>query len=121
MKSNSERVLELLRKRNARYKFKELMSLAKLSVRELRKVIAELRKTQKNLVFGKFDRTYFLSDTPTQYSNQTDLSQEMDEEGSFGLISDTHFGSDAERVDLVRDAYDEFYRQGITKVFHSGD
>lgn len=120
-KSNAERVLALLQKRNARHKFKELMALAKLSVKELREAIAELRKQNRNIVFGKFDRTYFLSDTPTQYSNQTDLSEEMPDEGTFGLISDTHLGSDAERLDLVRDAYAEFKRQGITKVFHSGD
>lgn len=119
--TNAEKVLALLHKRNARYKFKELMALAKLSLKEMREAIAELRKTQKNLVFGKFDRTYFLSDTPTQYSNQTDLSQDMDDEGVFGLISDTHFGSDAERTDLVKFAYDEFARQGCTQVFHSGD
>lgn len=118
---SSERVLTLLQKRGARYKFKELMALTRLSLKEMREAIAELRKTQRNLVFGKFDRTYFLSDTPTQYSNQTDLSQEMEDEGSFGLISDTHLGSDAERLDLVNEAYDEFERQGIKKVFHSGD
>ena len=121
MKTNAERVLDLLRKRNARYKFKELMGLTKLTVKGLREAIAEVRKNQKNVVFGKFDRTYFLSDTPTQYSNQTDLSEEMEDSGTFGLISDTHFGSDAERIDLVKDAYAEFARQGITKVFHSGD
>lgn len=120
-KSNSERVLALLQKRNARYKFKELMALTRLSLKEMREAIAEVRKTQRNLVFAKFDKTYYLSDTPTQYSNQTDLSQEMDDEGSFGLISDTHFGSDAERPDIVAAAYDEYARQGITKVFHTGD
>lgn len=120
-KSNSERVLALLQKRNARYKFKELMALTRLSVKELRAAIAEARQVQKNLVFAKFDRTYFLSDTPTWYSNQTDLSELMPEEGSFGVISDTHLCSEAERLDIVNAAYDEYARQGITKVFHAGD
>lgn len=120
-KSNAERVLGLLQKRNARYKFKELMSLTKLSVKELRAAIAELRQSQKNLVFAKFDRTYYLSDTPTWYSNQTDLSELLPEAGSIGVLTDTHLCSDAERLDLVNNAYDEFARQGITTVFHVGD
>lgn len=120
-KSNAERVLALLQKRNARYKFKELMRLTRLSLKDMRAAIAELRKTQKNLVFAKFDKTYYLSDTPTWYSLQTDLSQEMPDEGSFGMISDSHLGSVAERLDVLNDAYDEFARRGITKVFHCGD
>lgn len=116
-----ERVLALLQRRNARYKFKELMTLTRSSLKEMREAIAEARKVQNNLVFAKFDRTYFLSDTPTWYSNQTDLSEQMPDRGSFGLISDTHLCSDAERLDLVREAYRTFKRRGITKVFHVGD
>jgi predicted phosphodiesterase len=120
-KSNAELVLSVLLRKNARYKFKELMALTRLSLKEMRATIAELRRTQVNLVFAKFDRTYYLSDTPTWYNNQTDLSEEMPTKGTFGLISDTHLCSDAERLDLVREAYRTFKARGITKVFHSGD
>lgn len=120
-KTNAERVLGVLLRKNARYKFKELMALTRLSLKDMRETIAELRKSQRNLVFAKFDRTYYLSDTPTWYNNITDLSQEMPSKGSFGLITDTHLCSDAERLDLVRDAYDIFAKRGISKVFHVGD
>lgn len=119
--SPRDRVLALLQKRNARYKFKHLMALAKLTREETEAAIAEVRKTHKNLVFAKYDRTFFLSDTPTWYSNQTDLSRRLPSEGAFGVVTDTHLCSDAERLDLVNLAYDEFVKAGITTVFHVGD
>lgn len=119
-KSAAETVLSLLRKRNARYKFKELARVAKLTTGELTLAIAEVRQQVPNLVFAKFDKTYYLSDTPTWYSNQSDLSH-LPCEGEIGVVSDTHLTSDAERLDLVRLAYDEFARRGITTVFHVGD
>lgn len=115
------KVLALLMKRNARYKFRDLAKAAGLTFAELEKSIAEIRQTRKNLVYAKFDRTYYFGDTPTWYSNQTDLSQAMPLEGSFGCISDTHLGSVAERLDLMKMAYDTFAERGITKVFHCGD
>lgn len=120
-KTPEQRVSALLSKKNARYKFRQLQSLAGLNARQLDHAIAEIRKTRPDLVYAKFDRTYYFAKTPTWYSNQTDLSAEMPLEGKFGLISDTHLGSVAERLDIVREAYAEFASQGITKVFHCGD
>lgn len=111
----------LLRKRNARYKFKELAKLAKLTYKQTEQAIAELRKKHNNLVYAKFDKTYYFSDVVTHYSNQTDLSQTMAMEGQFGFISDTHLGSIGERLDLVKWAYDTFAERGIKQVFHTGD
>lgn len=119
-KSAADLVLQLLRKRNARYKFKDLAKAAKLTHAELTATIAEVRKLVPNLVFAKFDKTYYLSETPTWYSNQTDLSH-LPTEGELGVVSDTHLCSEAERLDIVRDAYDEFARRGITTVLHAGD
>lgn len=39
----------------------------------------------------------------------------------FGLLSDTHLGSNKERVDALEMAYDRFSRDGIKVVFHCGD
>ncbi len=116
-----ERVMKLLRVKNSRYKFKELRQLAHATNQELEIAISEIRQTHRNLVFAKFDETFYLSDTPTWYSNQTDLSREMDLKGSFGLVSDTHLGSVAERLDILNLAYDHFASLGIKKVFHCGD
>ena len=111
----------LLRKRNARYKFKELAALAKLTYKATEQAIAQLRQKHNNLVYAKFDKTYYFSDVVTHYSSQTDLSQIMPLEGSFGLLSDTHLGSIGERLDLVKWAYDTFAERGIKQVFHCGD
>lgn len=111
----------LLRRRNARYKFKELAKLAGLTYKQTEQAIAELRTKHGNLVFAKFDKTYYFSDVVTHYSNLTDLSQGMPLEGQFGLISDTHLGSIGERLDLLKWAYDTFAARGIKQVFHCGD
>jgi len=39
----------------------------------------------------------------------------------FGLVSDTHFGSNRERLDALEMAYDRFANEGINVVFHCGD
>lgn len=119
--SPKERVLKLLQRRNARLKFKEIRDQAKLSNKETELVIAEIRKTRNDLVYAKFDKTFYFSDVVTHYSNQTDLSQVMPLEGQFGFISDTHLGSIGERLDLMKWAYDTFAERGIKQVFHTGD
>lgn len=119
--SPGQRVLKLLQRKNARLKFKEIRALAKLTVKETELAIAEIRKAHKNLVFAKFDKTYYFSEVPTQFANRTDLSQVMPLKGCFGVISDTHLGSNAERLDLIRKAYDTFAERGIKQVFHCGD
>ncbi len=116
-----EKVLQLLLKKDARYKFKHLVAITHLSKGEVEAAIAAIRKTHKNLVFAKFDKTFYLADTPTWYSNQTDLSRVMPLEGCFGVISDTHLASVAERLDLVNLAYDTFQSHGVKQVFHIGD
>lgn len=106
---------------NKRLKFKELKALTKLSSDELDHAIADLRKTRSDLMFGKFDKCYWFSNTPTWYSNQTDLSNVLPLEGRVGIISDTHLCSVAERLDVVEEAYDVFADLGIQHVFHNGD
>lgn len=117
----AEQVLLLLHKPGTRMKFKEIMAQTGLSRQILSQAITEVRNHENNLVFGKFDRTYYFSEVTTWYSNRTDLSQEMPLEGSFGLISETHMASDAERLDLINLAYDTYEKRGIKKVFHCGD
>lgn len=116
-----DRVLRLLEQRNARYKFRELKKLARLNSRDLEQALAQVRSIRPNLIYAKFDRTFYLADTPTWYSMSTDLSPEMPLEGVFGMISDTHLGSVAERLDLCNYAYDIFAESGCKQIFHSGD
>lgn len=122
MKSTpTERVLGMLKRPGGRFKFKHFVAELKLSTKDVEGAIADLRKSHPNLVFAKFDRTFYLSDTPTPYNFQTDLSRVLPKEGCVGLISDTHLCSNAERLDLVNFAYDTFKARDIKQVFHSGD
>lgn len=120
-KTPCEMVYELLSKRNARYKFKQIVALTGLTHKEVEQAIHEIREKYKTVVFAKFDRTFYLSDTPTWYSDSTDLSQTMPLEGVFGLVSDTHLASVAERLDILKDAFDTFEKAGVKQVFHCGD
>lgn len=121
MNPNSEKILRLLQRPGARYKFKHLAKTCRLTNTQTEEAIAELRKSQPNLTFAKFDRTFYLSNTPTHYNFQTDLSRQLPLEGCVGLVSDTHLCSNAERLDLVNLAYDTFASRGIKVVLHSGD
>lgn len=115
------KVLRVLQKPNARLKFKHICRLTKLQPHLVERSIAELRETHKNLVFAKFDRTFYLSPTPTPYNYQTDLSRHLPLEGCVGVVSDTHLCSNAERLDIINHAYDTFAQRGIKVVLHSGD
>jgi predicted phosphodiesterase len=39
----------------------------------------------------------------------------------FGIVSDTHLGSKAERLDAIAAAYDTFQQEGVRAVYHVGD
>lgn len=117
----TERVFALLKRPPGRYKFKHIVRQTRLTAQEVELAIVEVRKQHPNLTFAKFDKTFYLSDTPTQYNFQTDLSTVLPLEGCVGLITDTHLCSNAERLDLVNFAYDTFKARGIKHVFHSGD
>lgn len=116
-----ERVIKLLSKPNTRLKFKEIKAKLNCTGKALDMAIATIRQMRSDLLFGKFDHCYWFSDVPTWYSNQTDLSKVVPESGMFGVVSDTHLGSVAERLDVLNNAYDEFERLGIKVVFHIGD
>lgn len=118
---NTEKLLNVLSKRNARHKFKELQSLTKLTQVQLNEAIRLLRLERGDLQFGKYDKTYWLADRPTWYSDQTDISKGMPLKGKFGFVADMHLCSIAERLDVLNDAYDDFERQGINLVLCTGD
>jgi predicted phosphodiesterase len=128
MKKTLSQLLEgLLSKPHARLKFSEIrneltrLSGQTISQKEVENAIAVLREKRRDLVYAKFDRTFYLSNTPTWYSNSTDLSRKMPKDGYFGIVSDTHLGSHAERLDILNQAYNAFQKRGIKTVFHIGD
>ncbi len=115
----TEKVLIALKKDRS-WKFRELKSIAKTTNNGLAEIIRNLRAQGYQIVLNRFDRTYHLSKIPTPYSNFFDMSW-LPLKGKLGIISDTHLCSEAERLDLVNKAYDDFASQGITTVIHAGD
>jgi predicted phosphodiesterase len=119
--SPADRIIAVLSKPNVRLKFKDLAVKAKINPAELSKFLIAAREIRPDLTYGKFDRTYWLTNTPTWYSNSTDLSGVLNSDGEIGVVSDTHLASVADRLDLLNEAYDIFRERGIEHVFHIGD
>jgi predicted phosphodiesterase len=121
LQENAETVIRTLSRPHTRLKFSDLARAAGITKAALEECLPEARRIRPDLVFGKFDRTYWLSNTPTWYSNQTDLSKIMPMEGIFGIVSDTHMASIADRLDILEYAYDVFEQHDIQTVLHCGD
>lgn len=118
---STEKVLRVLSKQGARFKFKELQTATGLTAAQLNEAIVGVRKIRGDLTFGKHDKTYWLTNRPTWYSDQTDISKELPLKGRFGFVADMHLCSIAERLDVLNEAYDDFEKQGITHVLCTGD
>lgn len=114
-----EKLIGALQK-DRRYKFRELRAICGITNEALHALIGECRSEGFKIVYGKLDRTFFLSRTPTPYTDGFDMSF-LPEKGKVGLVSDTHLCSDSERLDLVNKAYDRFEDEGIKTVIHAGD
>lgn len=117
--TTAERILKLFEKRNSRYKFRELARAAG-GKDKANEAIAQLRKEGKQIVYSKADHRFYLAHIPTPYSDYFDMTW-LPQSGKLGLISDTHLCSDAERLDLLQEAYDIFQANGVTVVLHCGD
>lgn len=55
------------------------------------------------------------------FSHTTPITEYFRREARIGIVSDSHFGSLWERLDLVKKAYTIMHRQGIKTVLHAGD
>ena len=111
--------LESLLLKGHRATEKELAKALGKTVKSIRQEIDQLRSAGKQILFSKEDKTYYLSDLPTWFSRHTDLN--LPDEGEIGCVSDTHLASNAERLDLLNEIYDDFADSGITTVLHTGD
>lgn len=103
------------------YTFRELAEKAGLTKPQLDLALNELRKTHRNIRFLKFSKQYQLDKTPTPYFQLHNFSHILPLEGVIGLISDTHLGSVAERLDILEHAYTTYKECGVEHVFHTGD
>lgn len=114
-----EKLIKALLK-DKRYKFRDLRSIVGCTNKHLESLISECRADGLKIVYGKLDRTFFLSRASTPYSTPFDMSW-LPSKGKLGLVSDTHLCSDAERLDLIEKAYTRFSEEGIKTVIHAGD
>jgi predicted phosphodiesterase len=119
MTDTQQKLIDLLSKPNARFTFKELASRLHLTKKQTNDAINKARDARKDILFGKYDRTYYIQRIPTPYSRVTKLP--VPTEGRLGLVSDTHLCSEAQRLDCLIEAYRDFQQQGITTVLHMGD
>lgn len=115
--SNEEKILHLLK--GKRLSFKEILRTLKLTADQFSEAVLNLRKQGVNVQYAKHDKSFFISAVPTVFHQSFPL--EMPLKGKFGVVSDTHLCSDAERLDLLNEAYDDFVVQGIATVLHCGD
>lgn len=116
----SEKVFALLQTGDM-YTFRDLVDKAGLTKAQLDTALDELRKVHRNIRYLKFSKQYQLDKTPTPYFQMHNFSHVLPLVGSIGLISDTHLGSTAERLDILEYAYSVFKDAGIAHVFHTGD
>ena len=114
-----EKLIQALQK-DKRYKFRDLCGITGLTNDGLNVLIAELRGEGYKVVYGKMDRTFFLSKASTPYSTPFEMSW-LPLKGKLGLLSDTHLCSDAERLDIIEKAFTRFADEGIKVVLHAGD
>lgn len=119
-KTDTEKVLLCLQT-GGMFTFREIADATTLTKSRVEKALQELRGTHRNIRFLKFSKQYQLDRTPTPYYQLHNFSHVLPLEGTVGLISDTHLGSIAERLDIMEHAYDTFKAKGIEHVFHSGD
>lgn len=102
-----------------RISFKEILRVLHLTADEFNQAVFTLRNNGVNVVYAKHDKTFFISSVPTVFHHSRPIDVPL--RGKFGALSDTHLCSDAERLDLLGEAYDDFVRQGISVVLHCGD
>lgn len=118
--SPAERIFAILQS-GGMFNFRELSEKSGLTKPELEEAIHEMRLNHPNVRFLKFSKQYQLDKTPTPYFQQHNFARSLELEGVIGLISDTHLGSIAERLDILEEAYSTFKECGVSQVFHTGD
>ncbi|MDD2679095.1 MAG: metallophosphoesterase family protein [Candidatus Nanoarchaeia archaeon] len=119
VKSTDEQILYDLGKRGLGYDaFLEKYEMDKKATKAH---IAELKKKGYNITTLVVDSEAIFK-LQKYVSEKTSLTQlEIDEEFSFGLISDTHLCARTCRLEALCEYYDEIERRGIHNVDHCGD
>lgn len=96
--------------------FAEKLSLTSVQAKELLTYLSH--HDGFNLVFTN-NKWQLVDLLPAE--DPLELSKLTGTQWKFGVVSDTHLCSTAERLDVLEAAYDEFARQKIDTVFHAGN
>lgn len=86
-----------------------------VSPRRLRETLGELEKAGYNI---------YVDDDVVSLTRQEEgevMSSAIEGGLRFGVISDTHLGCKAERLDVLDSLYDWYAEEGITTVYHAGN
>lgn len=81
-----------------------------------------IRTLEKRLRDSEVARELFAEQIrATRFRHSTPIKEYFRTEAKIGIVSDSHFGSLWERLDLVKKAYAIMHRMGIRTVLHAGD
>lgn len=106
-------------------KKKDLRELAdQFDVSPKRIILAIEQLESKNILVDNFSDGGFMlakSVAPVDRAKVIDLSKHKEIEYPLGFITDTHIGSNYERLDVLNALYDRFEQYGIETVYHGGN
>jgi predicted phosphodiesterase len=119
--SGETQILNALKKLGDAASVEELADLADMSPRRVRAALDNLGRDGYRV--EATSRAAKLDRFPSEQSNRVKLTPSLFDGDvfRFGVVSDTHLGSKAERPDAVDAAYDVFQQEQIQDVFHVGD
>lgn len=116
-----ERVLAALKQAGDSATVEEIADLADISPRRVREALERLGHDGYRVAAS--EESVRLERVPTETGERHKFSPALFEGDMlrFGVVSDTHLGSAAQRPDAIEAAYDVFVNEGIVDVFHVGD
>lgn len=95
----------------------ELAQVTGIGKRELRDRLHSLKESGYDI--RKEGQYYYIE--KHGYSRDSDYVLDLPEYFKIGVVSDTHIGSKASRIDALNDFYEFAKREGVYVVFHGGD
>jgi predicted phosphodiesterase len=119
--TNDAWLLGALKKAGDQASVSELADLADVAPRRVREALERLGDAGYRV--REEDEAVRLERIPTETGERHTARPELFDGDlfRFAIVSDTHLGSKAERIDALQTAYEVIAREGITTVYHGGD
>jgi predicted phosphodiesterase len=113
-----EKMLKLLLKK--KLNLEQLSNHFKVSVKEIRETLDELKKEGKNLEVED-NLIQIVKSIPPSKPTCISMRRFVGKKWRFGYITDTHLGSKYERIDVLYSLYEIFQKAKIDTVFLTGN